>query len=141
MEQIRVSRRVQAPIERVARVVLDFHGLAEWHPGVAKSQDASHGDRSLRRLTLADGAKLVEVLEGSTPHRYRYRIVESPFPMESYESELSVRPLDEGGCQVEWTGKLTAADPESAAAMAETVREFYIAGLEGLDEKLGVRLV
>ncbi|MBW3584157.1 MAG: SRPBCC family protein [Euryarchaeota archaeon] len=123
----RSKRFTQSPTELWKRMG-GWGTIHDWHPAVASTEVSADG--SLRTLTLADGATLVERLMGQDEHSYSYAFVEAPLPVKDYRATIRVRP-DEAGSMVEWEGTFSAAgisDPEAVAL----IEGIYQAGLDAL---------
>ena len=69
--------------------------IKDWHPAVAKCDESKDGDTTLRTLTLKDGGVVKEKLLESTANRYRYAIIESPWPIKNYEAQFTLTPDDD----------------------------------------------
>ena len=143
-QQLALTADVAAPPEEVWAVIGAFQEMG-WHPAVASTEgEGGEEPGATRMLTLGalDGPTIAEVLDGHDEGMmtYSYRIKEvapTVLPVEDYASELSVRPLDEGGSRVEWSGAFyPAASMTNEAAMAG-VTGVYQAGLDVLVERFG----
>jgi len=132
-----VSRSCTLPCSARAVWALlgDFNGLYRWHPAVTDSQleGAREKPGSIRTLTLADGAQLVEVLDSldDASMCYHYRITEGPLPINNYRSEIRVESAAGDGCTVRWQSTFEA-DGVSEAEAKEVIDGIYAAGLDSL---------
>ena len=129
------SIEIAAPPEKVWDKLNDFNGWNKWHPAVAKSEivDKENNKKgAVRVLTLQDGGKIKETLLGydAKAKNYRYNIVESPLPVQDYESSIKVKPGKSGGSLVEWSGKFKSKGDDKAAT--DTITGIYKSGLENL---------
>ncbi len=143
------SVEVQAPVDKVWAAVKDFDALDKWHPGFAKdviTKGTNNQPGAVRTLTIKDGPSFTEELLAfdENTHSYRYRIVESPLPITSYVSHISVKPGRNGGSHVTWTGtfkrKNTSDNPpeaESDAGALKLVTGVYEGGLNNLKKMFG----
>ncbi len=136
MSEVRRSVRLPASAARVWATIGGFNALPEWHPAVERSE-LSDGGRT-RTVHLAGGGRVVESLEqhDDAGRQCRYRIVESPLPIEDYRSTLSVQDDGAEGCTVAWQGSFTAPDAVRAQ-MEKTVAGIYESGLENLRRLFG----
>jgi len=129
-----VSRSVTlaAPVDEVWAVVGDFHGIHKWHPGVETSVREHVGSEEFRALTLSDGARMMEHLEGEDTHAYHYAILRGPLPVRHYHATIEAAQ-DGAGTAVTWSSVFEPTDP----AAEEKVAAIYDAGLQALAERFG----
>ncbi len=130
--RINSTTQLNVPAEKVWELIGQFNALPEWNPAVEKSE-LEQGGR-VRRLKLLGGGTIVERLERSDDEsfKYRYSIVDSPWPVANYVSELKVVKDDSGkGCRVEWSSEFEPAGA-SASDAEQAVRGVYEAGLKNL---------
>lgn len=123
----------------------DFDGLAAWHPAVAKvelSKGKNNVVGAVREITTKDGAKIVETLlsHNAKGHSMKYRIDQSPLPVEGYVSVFKVKAEGKGS-RITWSSsfKVPAAakkDGITDAKAQEIVAGIYTAGFDGLKAKL-----
>jgi len=133
-DKISVSRSVtlKAPILEVWAVVGDFHGLHKWHPAVVDSTREHVGDEEFRALTLADGGRIIEHLESSGSHSYRYSILRGPLPVAHYHALIEATALADG-TRVTWSSTFDPTAPDADKVIAGV----YDAGLAALAERFG----
>lgn len=133
-EKISVTRSVtlKAPILEVWAVVGDFHGLDKWHPAVTASTREHVGDEEFRALTLGDGGRIIEHLESSGTHAYRYAILRGPLPVKHYHALIEATALADG-TRVTWSSTFTPTAPDAAGV----IEGVYDAGLAALAERFG----
>lgn len=134
MERTSVVRSVDlaAPVSTVWAVVGDFQALDTWHPAVTASSAAKVGDEEFRMLTLADGARIVEHLEGRSGHAYHYAILRGPLPVAHYHATIEVDSRS-GGARVTWSSNFSP----TADNAEDTIAGVYDAGLNALKERFG----
>ncbi len=101
--------------------------IADWHPVVAKCEEADEGGRKVRTLTTKDGGVIKEAMLKSGDTSYSYQILESPLPVENYSATFAAMSAD-GGVSVVWSAKF---DPKGDEAEAKKVIEsIFDGGLE-----------
>jgi uncharacterized protein YndB with AHSA1/START domain len=131
------TTHLDVPAEKVWETIGQFKALADWHPAVEKSELEQGG--KMRRLSLIGGGTIVEKLErlDDETFRYRYSIVNSPFPVANYVAELRVVKDESGkGCTVEWSSEFEPAGA-SASEAEKVMRGVYEAGLKNLQSMFG----
>jgi hypothetical protein len=127
--------------ERVWESIRDFGSIADWHPGITSGEmeDGAAGDRvgSVRRLTGPGGEVFRERLVAldDAERSYTYEILESPFPVRSYQATLRVTPVtDTGYAFAEWLACYDA-DAEEETRLTKTFeRGIFATGLTALRE-------
>ncbi len=132
MARVSMSMQVNAPPERVWRLIGGFDALPDWLPPVIRSETGEGG--RLRHVTLADGAVLTErLLSFSESDRsYAYAIIGGPLPVAGYRATLRVRPgEEESGSVVEWSSEFEPAGAPEADVVA-LIRGVFQAGFDQL---------
>lgn len=128
-----------APVDAVWQLLRDYDGMAGWHPAVATS--AIEGDTpkdqagSVRRLTLKDGAPIVEKLLAfdDDARSLTYAILEGPFPCTDYVSTLRVTPVTDAGTTfVEWHSTYACEPGREAELESIFAGAVYKGGFDGL---------
>jgi hypothetical protein len=139
MAKVQMSTTLPVSAQTVWDTIGNFNALANWHPGVAQSEQTTTKDgATVRRLTLTGGGTIVERLERQSDKErlYSYSILESPLPVANYVATLKVR--DEGGnrCAVEWSSEFEPSGaPQSQAE--QVIRGIYEAGFKNLKAMFG----
>ncbi|HEY3784024.1 MAG TPA: SRPBCC family protein [Steroidobacteraceae bacterium] len=140
---------VQAPVDKAWAAIKDFDSLDKWHPGFSKDtllKGTNNKPGAVRQLTVKDGPSFTEeLLEfDAAHHSYRYRIVESPLPIDHYVSRISVKAGPNGTSRVTWSGtfkrKNTSDNPpeaENDAGAVKLVTGVYEGGLANLKKQFG----
>ncbi|WP_329457672.1 SRPBCC family protein [Streptomyces sp. NBC_01497] len=138
MASTSVSKIVSAEPGRVWQLVGGFGSLPDWLPYITGSTLEAGGRR--RRLSNPDGDTIVERLVDYDDVRmnYSYAIVEAPFPVVDYLSNLRVYPVtsDPRKAEVQWSGRFVpqgATDDEVVALFTG----IYTDGLDALRQTLG----
>jgi mxaD protein len=140
--QVEESIAVAARPAEVWKLVGDFRGVDDWHPAVATSnlvKGTNNTQGAVRSITTKDGATIVEELLAFNGKEYsmRYRIVESPLPVNNYVATLSVRAEGKGSRLV-WKSRFerNAAPGVDDTKVREIIAGIYRAGFDGLRTRL-----
>ncbi|MGM0576734.1 MAG: SRPBCC family protein [Myxococcota bacterium] len=137
MATVFVTTDVPTPAATVWGQIGAFGSIAEWHPGIEVCKSDGEEPGTTRTLTLTEGRGAIrERLESMEPdrHRYTWRILESPLPINSYVGRLSVEPSGEGRCTIEWLAEFEPMGvPEGEAR--EVVRSAIEVGLQALEAR------
>ena len=122
--------------DQVWTVIRDVGNLADWFPALTKSWMEGE-DKATRICVLPDGGKIVERIESTDDkaRSYTYRIEDSPLPLSSYRSTLTVTPSG-AGSQVEWR---TEFEPEgiTEGELHDMLKGLYDQGLASLKTQFG----
>lgn len=139
MAKVSTSVPLAAPAGTVWELVGAFDGLAKWHPAFVACEESRRDGVVTRRLTLADGATILERLEERSDRDRicRYSIVDSPLPITGYVSDIRVHDRDgENSCEVEWACEFTPVGA-TEADMTALIRNVYQTGLDSLKHRFG----
>jgi len=135
MAQVTTSVTLGSGPDQVWAVVKDVGGLASWLPALAESWLEGE-DNATRICVLPDGGRITERIESSddAARSYTYRIEDSPLPLSSYRSTITVS-ADGGGSQVEWR---TDFEPAGIAEseLHDMLKGIYDGGLANLKQQL-----
>lgn len=137
-EGIEVVREVDlaAPPKDVWAAIGDFGRIEAWLP-IVKSCEEVHEDGKIRRhLRTTDDAAILEelVVHHEAGMSYSYTILESPLPVENYQSTLAVTPLGEGS-RVSWRARFDPAQDVPEHEAARVIEGIYETGLDALTER------
>jgi hypothetical protein len=137
-QPVSVTERVAlaAAPARTWQTISDFEGWQAWHPAFAGTViTKGHGNDAgtVRVLTAKDGAVFTEELVAydAAARTYRYRILQSPLPIDGYVSTLEVRG-DAGGSSVVWSSIFEIRDGASEADVKKAIAAVYRSGLDNL---------
>lgn len=133
---------INAPPAKVWSLVKDWNGLHKWHPAFSNAEIKSGENNkvgSVRTLTMTDGSKFDEELDGFSEkkRKYSYRIIsDSPLPVADYSSTILVKSGKAKGTSVlVWKGKFkrkVADNPpagQNDAGVKKAIVGAYQAGL------------
>lgn len=135
--QVKKRTEVEGKAEDLWKKYGGFCAISEWHPAVAKCEESKEGDLSFRTLTLKDGAKIKEKLNGKSEDGYTYAITESPLPVKDYNASFSIRPDDEPGkAVITWSATFMAKDKPDADAKG-VIQGVFDAGVKAIEDKEG----
>lgn len=126
--EAKVEKPLAADAISAWAAVGDFCGISKWHPVVAKCEMSEKDGKTLRTLTLKDGAKLLEQLVtfDKAAMSYTYTIIEGPLPVKNYKSTLSVKPAGSAS-SLTWMGSFDANGTTDAEAV-KIITGIYEAG-------------
>ena len=138
------SSVISAAPDTVWGFLRDFNRTPDFIEAIAASEilDGKPADQvgCLRRLTLADGAPVLErlVALSDLDRSYTYHLLEGPFPFTGYHSTLRVSPVTEAGASfVEWWSTYDCL-PEDEKAMDDLLAGgLYAGGLASVQARLG----
>jgi len=138
---------IKAPPAKVWAAAKDFDSLNKWHPGFAKDELTKGKNNTVgtvRALTIKDGPTFTEELLAfdEAGHTYKYRIIESPLPLNNYVANFKVAPGKDGGTHVTWSANFTRKNPadsppegETDAAAVKLITDVFKSGLANLKKQ------
>lgn len=133
MPEVYVSAIIDAPLEKVWKVLRDFNALPQWHPLVAVSriEDGLAADAigCVRNFQLADGGATIReqlLALSDVEHSCTYSILEAPMPVSNYVATIRLRRITTTGQTFgEWQSRFDspAGEEDAAAAMVKSIYE------------------
>ncbi|MGD9509105.1 MAG: SRPBCC family protein [Geminicoccaceae bacterium] len=128
--------KVDASPDEAWAAIGEFCDISAWHPAVEKCELSETDGKTIRTLSLKGGGTIVEeeVSRDDAAHSYTYAILESPLPVESYQSTIHV--VEDGGTVIAWEGTFDAKGAPDAEAVA-VIEGIYQGGLDSLAKKAG----
>ena len=137
-DDLKVEERIvlNVPSKAVWALVGGFKALDRWHPDVAESTLIGTGKKvgDIRVLTLANSKTIVERLESYNENAMilKYRILESPLPVENYVASISVTNMGDNLAEVVWQSSFNAVDVSEDEAI-NIIRGIYLTGLNSIN--------
>jgi hypothetical protein len=140
MTEVREHCELGAPAAQVWGLVADFGGFVEMlvasRNGTVQTQGTGVG---MTRTVAVDGQCLVERLDELDEKCWRTRysmIVTGAFPVADYHASISISPLSQDRCALDWVGSFTP-DGASEDAAAHAVRSIYLEGITLMRQRFG----
>jgi uncharacterized protein YndB with AHSA1/START domain len=145
MPKVHVSTVINAPMERVWRLISDFNGLPAWMPGMKNSviEEARTPTEvgAVRRLSMAGSTDVLrERLEVFSPSDYQitYSVLQGPLPMKNIVTTLQLRPItDTYGTLGEWSSQFET-EPGKEEEGVQFLSRVFTAGFRQMKRHLGV---
>ena len=145
MPKVHVSTVINAPIERVWRLISDFNGLPAWMPGmkdsVIEEGKAPTQIGAVRRLTMPGSSEpLRERLEVLSPQDFQitYSVLQGPLPMKKIVTTMRLRPItDTYGTLGEWSSEFET-EPGKEEEGVQFLSRVFTAGFRQMKRHLGV---
>jgi len=136
MAKLYVSAVIDAPVEKVWKLVRDFNGLPHWFPGVTDSrlEGSLGGDHvgCVRSFGLEGGGRMREQLLAfsDAEHVLTYKMLEAPVPMSSYRATVRLLPVTDGDRTFAELKSEFVSAPEQEGALAALLQKTYQAAWE-----------
>ncbi len=139
MAKVTETIHIDATPDQVWEMIGEFNGLNTWHPAVAKSEQYEEGGVVYRKLTLGDGAVVIESMDDHSHDRRSstYTMTEmGPMPLAKYQATITVKEGDSGTSIIEWSGTY---EPKGAPddEVAQTVSGIYTSGFGAIADRFG----
>ncbi len=139
MPRIYESGIINTSPEKVWKVIRDFNGLPEWHPGIKSSElEGGDGVGTVRHFFLNDGGELREKLWTLSDIDYlcSYSIVESPMFLKNYHSTFRLYPVTDSGITfMEWFAYFDMTDLAAEKDTVEAVSGVFSGGIKSLQDR------
>ena len=133
MAVARVIEELPASADAAWACMEDFGDMSAWSPDskVVSSEGAGLG---AVRVAESDGGRYVERCEAYDPaaRSFQYSLVESPHNYDHYLGEVTITPLGDDRCQIEWSSNFEIGGvpiERVVKACEDTYRDYFIAHL------------
>lgn len=138
MASVKVSDRINAPVEKVWDLIGDFGGISRFSAGFKSVTCEGAGVGAIRTITLPNDAQIEERCErlDAASHTLDYAIVGGAVPVKNYLARIQLF-ADGDGTRIEWSSRfepLGITDAQGVTMMEGT----YKGGIKGLKKALGV---
>jgi hypothetical protein len=138
-----ISDVIDAPIEKVWKVMRDFNDMPSYHPAITKSiiegEHLSDQVGCVRRLTLADGfVREVLLCLDDQNHVFTYKIIEGTLPVHCYLAGVRLHRVSEGNRTfAEWWADFEVVGADRDTIVAHIGKNVFAAGFKAVASKLG----
>ena len=126
---------IRAPGQKVWRFVREFSGADKYISIMVAIEQIGDGIGAIRIVTLADGSRVVDRLEGLDEQRrtISYSILQStgPLPFSGYVATMHVRDAGTDRCEVDWSATYAPKNGQEQAA-EQLLESVYSNGFAGL---------
>jgi hypothetical protein len=136
MARARVIEELPAPVDRVWAKIENFGDLSAWAPGATVTSVEGKGTGAVRRVESKMG-HFVERCANHDPaaKTFTYELLESPLPFRNYVAVVTLRPLEGGRTEIEWSSEFDPGPIAEADAIEQvegTYRHLFIASLRSV---------
>ncbi len=137
-----ISHVIDAPIEKVWRIMRDFNDMPSYHPGIKKSIIEGDGSSDqvgcVRRLTLAEGFVRERLLcMDDANYVFTYEIIEGTLPVRNYVAGVRLhRVTDRNRTFAEWWADFEVVGADRDAMIAQIGNNVFAAGFNAVASKL-----
>lgn len=142
MVKVFVSSVIDAPADKVWKIVRDFNDMPGWHPAIARSMieggRPSDAIGCIRSFYLQDGTHIREqlLMLSDFDFHFSYAILEAGLDLKNYVAELKLTPVTDGNQTfAEWKAEFDTTlgnESEMAGTVSQNV---FQAGFDALKEK------
>ncbi len=139
MAKVFISSVIPGKASDVWSRIRDFNGLPQWHPVIREShiENAEAADKigCVRNFKLQNGDGLREqlVAMSDTDMFCSYIILESPMPLENYQSTLRLTPITDGDLTfAQWTAEFDCEPDNQEQLVAGIGNDVFQAGFDAL---------
>lgn len=137
-----ISDVINAPIEKVWKVMRDFNDMPSYHPAILKSiiesEDRSDRVGCVRRLTLGDGfvrERLLCIDDGN--YAFTYEIIEGTLPVRGYVAGVKLHRVTEGNRTfAEWWADFEVVGADRDTVVKQIGNNVFAVGFRAVAAKL-----
>ncbi|OGV27844.1 MAG: hypothetical protein A3E88_00945 [Legionellales bacterium RIFCSPHIGHO2_12_FULL_35_11] len=140
---VHVTEIINAPIDKVWKIIRDFNGLAKFHPAIKSSRMENGSDPetvgSVRYLTLETGFVRDELLMlDDNTYAFDYAIIESSLPLENYIASVRLQSnLSNDQTICEWWADFDIIAPANPEEIIQMVAQgVFRAGFRAIATKI-----
>lgn len=134
---VNITKRIDAPADRVFAAIAGIGGLDRWFPIISACRVEGDGVGATRIMTLANGAemrdRIVEIDAGA--RRFRYERPVHPFPVTNYRGGVEVVDDGEDSAVLCWTVRFEV-DDNDRDEMLKLIETAISEGVDGLRAEL-----
>jgi uncharacterized protein YndB with AHSA1/START domain len=137
MQHVEVTRRYNAPIQKVWDVYTDHARWSEWAgtPGSKLVKEGSPDRNGVGAVRGFAGGMREEVLEFEPNKRMTYTVVAGFMPMKSHLGEVDFAP-DGDGTRITWRCRFESGLPLVGSLLQRFITRFFTRALAGLDARV-----
>jgi len=138
MASVKVSDRIDAPVEKVWDLIGDFGGIQRYSSGFKSVTCTGSGVGAVRTITLPNDAQIQERCEllDAARRTLDYSIIAGALPLTGYLARIQLAE-DGAGTRIEWSSSFEPKDISDAQGIA-MVEGIYTGGIKGIKKALGV---
>lgn len=125
---------VSKSVDEVWKSVGDFCAIKDWHPAVDKCEAYDDHGSFYRKLTLTDGAAILEKKKGGEEANSYTYFIKKGLPVKPYKATFKAE-ADGTSTKITWTANFKARDVSDEEAK-ELIEGIFDAGMASLSEKL-----
>lgn len=106
------SKKTEIEREALWKKIGGWCAVSDWHPSVSNCIEKREGNQLVRVLTFKDGNTSKDKLLEQGTSSYKYEILETTFPVQSFQGMFSVSPDDEDldELHVQWSATYNPKD-------------------------------
>lgn len=136
MTEVIVNKSINVPANKAWEALSSFRGIENYSP-IERSETKGEGAGAARTCYLPDGAAIHEKLNFAENDKMemQYIIIEGPFPVTNYISDVKVSAIDSDNCKVTWGCEFESV-PEAKKEMEQLFGGFYEVIIDSLETYL-----
>jgi uncharacterized protein YndB with AHSA1/START domain len=136
---VSVSEIIDAPIDRVWRLIADFANLPKWHPLVVRCEMTGEGEGAMRVVHFADwwATERLDRLDHAA-HVLAYSVVDASRPPAiGVSGTIALTRIDDDRTRIDWSSGQKPEHP-AAAEVNAGLAAYYPARIGHLRTALGL---
>lgn len=134
MTKVNVTKSIKVSASDAWTKLSAFSGIENFSP-IAKSTVEGEGVGAKRSCYLPDDSEIKETLDkvDNNTMDLQYSIQSGPFPISGYVSDVSVKSVGEGKCEISWTSQFNVNEGAPVEEMEGLFTGFYNTMIESLE--------
>ena len=134
MTKVNVTKSINVSAADAWTKLSAFSGIENFSP-IARSIVEGEGVGAKRSCFLPDDAEIKETLDkvNNSTMDLQYSIQSGPFPITGYVSDVSVKSVSEGQCEISWSAQFSVNEGAPVEDMEGLFTGFYNTMIESLE--------
>lgn len=134
MTKVNVTKTIEVPAAAAWAKLSAFSGIENYSP-IARSVTEGEGVGMKRSCFLPDDAEIKETLDklDNETMDLQYSIHSGPFPISAYISDVSVKSIEEGKCEISWTSQFQVNEGAPVEEIEGIFKGFYVTIIDSLE--------
>ena len=134
MTKVNVTKTIEVSAEAAWSKLSAFSGIENYSP-IARSVSEGQGVGMKRSCFLPDDAEIKETLDklDNETMDLQYSIQSGPCPVTGYVSDVSVKTVGEGKCEISWSAQFNVNEGAPVDEMEGLFKGFYVTIIDSLE--------
>lgn len=134
MTKVNVTKTIGVSAESAWSKLSTFSGIENFSP-ITRSITEGEGEGMKRSCYLPDDAEIKETLDKLNHNTMdlQYSIQSGPFPVSGFVSDVSVKSVEDGKCEISWSAQFDVNEGAPIEEMEGLFKGFYVTIIDSLE--------